>query len=267
MFDKASVGAGHLKTVEKKNLSLVVITLNEETSIERCLRSVPFADDIIVVDSGSTDGTADRARACGARVVQEAWRGFGGQKRFAVQQAKHDWVLCLDADEALSPESAAEIASRFATLDPRTGYQLPRRSFHLGRWILHGGWTPDFQLRLFHRGHSQWTEAPVHESVRSPARARLTQPILHWVFDDLSDQVITNDRYSGLQARERFARGERFSLFRLLVRPWGKFMETYFLKLGVLDGVPGFVISVSAAYSMFLRYAKIWELQRREGGR
>lgn len=245
-------------------LSLVVVTLNEEKNIARCLRSVPFADEILVVDSFSTDGTVEIAQSLGAKVLQEKWRGFGPQKRFGVEAAKNDWILALDADEALSPELAGEILSLFKGLDEKTGYLCSRRSFHLGRWIDHGGWRPDWQLRLFNRRHSNWSEAGIHERVQSPREARLPQPILHWVFDDLSDQVVTNDRYSSLQARERYERGERFSWSRLIFKPWGKFVETYFLKRGFLDGMPGFLISVNAAYSVFLRNAKIWELQRRE---
>lgn len=248
--------------MEKKPLSLVVIAFNEEKNIERCLRSVPFAKDIVVIDSFSSDRTAEIATSCGARVIQEKWRGFGAQKKFATEQASEEWILSLDADEALSPELQREMVERFPSLDPQTGYQLPRRSYHLGRWILHGGWTPDLQLRLFNRRHSQWADSPVHESVRSPRRERLENPILHWVFDDLSDQVVTNDRYSSLQARERFERGERFSLLKLIFKPGVKFVETYFLKAGCLDGLPGFLISVSAAYSVFLRHAKLWELGR-----
>lgn len=252
--------------MEKRPLSLVVITLNEEKNIERCLRSVPFADDIVVVDSFSTDRTAELAGSLGARVISEKWRGFGAQKHFATEQAKNDWVLSLDADEALSPELAAEILARFETLDPEVGYELPRRSFHLGRWIGHGGWFPDPQLRLFNRKRAQWASSDIHEHVLADRRERFANPILHWVFEDLSDQVVTNDRYSSLQARERFARGERFSLPKLVFKPWVKFVETYFLKAGFRDGLPGFLISVSAAYSVFLRHAKLWELGR-EGRR
>jgi glycosyltransferase involved in cell wall biosynthesis len=247
----------------KLPLSLVVITKNEEENIERCLRSVPFAGDVVVVDSFSSDRTVERAKALGARVFQESWRGFGPQKQFGVSQAKHDWILSLDADEALSPELAKELHARFANLDAQTGYRLPRRSFHLGRWILHGGWTPDRQLRLFNRSSSKWNEDGIHESVKSPKVESFRSPILHWVFRDLSHQVVTNDRYSGLQAEALDSQTQKFSIFRLVTKPWVKFMETYFWKRGFLDGLPGFIISVSAAYSVFLKHAKLWERQQK----
>lgn len=249
--------------MKKLPLALVVVTKNEENHIERCLRSVPFASDVVVLDSGSEDRTLILARECGARVFVEEWRGFGPQKKRGAELAEQDWILSLDADEALSPELAEEISRLFETLDPHTGYLLPRRSFHLGRWIDHGGWRPDRQLRLFNRRHSQWNEARVHEKVVVEKTARLNEPILHWVFDDLSDQVITNDKYSSLQARALFDRGVRFSLWKLIFKPWGKFLETYFFKRGFMDGLPGFIISVGAAYSLFLRFAKLWELEQR----
>lgn len=215
------------------------------------------------MDSFSKDSTVAKAEGAGARVIQEKWRGFGPQKRFAVENAKYDWILSLDADEALSPALADEIRREFASLKPETGYILPRISFHLGRWIRHGGWYPDGQKRLFHRAHSQWTDARIHEKVESPATAWLKNPIQHWVFDDLSDQQKTNDKYSGLQAQALFEKGTRFRVHRLVFKPWVKFVENYFLKRGFLDGLPGFIIAVGSGYSVFLKWAKLWELERR----
>lgn len=248
----------------KLPISLVVVTLNEEANIERCIRSVPFASDVVVVDSFSKDRTVELAQKLGANVVQEKWRGYGPQKAFAVSKATSDWILSLDADEALSPELQAEIVERFATLKPETGYEFPRRSFHLGRWIHHGGWYPDAQLRLFHRQHSQWSQDALHEKVQVKSKERFQSDLLHWVFDDLSDQVITNDKYSSLGAGNLATSGKRFSLLKLILKPWTKFVECYFLKLGFLDGLPGFIIAVGAGYSIFLRHAKLWELQKRK---
>lgn len=248
--------------MEKLPLSLVIVACDEEDQIERCLRSAPFASELLVVDSFSKDSTVSKAQSAGARVIQEKWRGFGPQKRFAVDQAKYDWILSLDADEALSPELADEIRREFAGLDPKTGYILPRISFHLGRWIRHGGWFPDGQKRLFHRTHSQWTDAAIHEKVESPATAWLKNPIKHWVFDDLSDQQKTNDRYSSLLAQALFEKGTRFRFHNLLFKPWVKFVENYFFKLGFMDGLPGFIIAVGSGYSVFLKWSKLWELER-----
>lgn len=245
----------------KLPISLVVITLNEESNLARCLESVPFADDVLVVDSFSKDKTADIAQKMGARFLQKAWQGYGEQKTFANSQAKHDWILSLDADEALSPELQAEILARFSELNPETGYEFPRRSFHLGRWIDHGGWYPDYQLRLFHRQHSSWSTAALHEKVQVKSKERFRSDLLHWVFIDLSHQVLTNDRYSGLGAQNLLSKGRRFSLLKLIYKPWVKFIEAYLVKQGFRDGLPGFIIAVGAGYSIFLRHAKLWELE------
>ena len=245
-------------------LSLVVVTLNEEANIERCLRSVPFADDIVVVDSFSTDRTVELAEKMGARVFKEKWRGFGPQKAYATAQAKNPWVLSLDADEALSPELQQEILNSFAALDPEAGYKIPRRSYHLGRWIDHGGWYPDLQLRLFNKSHSQWNTAGLHEKVITKRELRLKKPILHWVFKSLSHQVVTNDRYSTLGAEQLRKNGKKFFFLKLLFKPVSKFLETYIWKRGFLDGMPGFIIAVGASYSIFLKFAKLWEMEMLE---
>lgn len=260
-FDKTLI-QGDANKVLKLPISLVIITFNEEAHIERAIRSAPFAEDVVVVDSFSTDRTVEIAKACGARVFQEKWRGFGPQKAFAAEQAKHPWIISLDADEALSPELAAEIMECFSDLDPQAGYEVPRKSFHLGRWIGYGGWYPDYQLRVFNKDHAQWNAAGVHEKVEVKLKKRFKTPLLHWVFDDLSDQVITNDRYSSLQAQQLYNAGKSFSYFKLVFKPLSKFLETYIWKRGFRDGLPGFIISVGAAYSVFLRFAKLWELER-----
>lgn len=246
----------------KLPISVVIITLNEEAHIERCIRSVPFADDIVVVDSFSADRTVEIAEKCGARVFKEKWKGFGPQKAFATEQAKNPWIISLDADEALSPELAAEIVESFSDLDPEAGYLFPRKSHHLGRWIEHGGWYPDYQLRLYNKTKSQWNSASLHEKVEVKKILKMKRDLLHWVFDNLSDQVITNDRYSTLGAKQLAEAHERFSYLKMIFKPFGKFVETYFVKRGFQDGLPGFIISVGAAYSLFLKFAKLWEIER-----
>ncbi len=243
----------------KLPISLVIIALNEEAHIERCIQSAPFVGDIVVVDSFSVDKTREKALALGARVFQEKWRGFGPQKAFATAQAHYSWILAMDADEALSPELAHEIQEKFVELDQEAGYLFPRLSYHLGRWIRHGGWYPDYQLRLFNKDKSQWNSANLHEKVEVKYLHRMSGDLLHYVFDSLSDQVITNDRYSTLGARQLLDQGKSFSYLRLVLKPFGKFIETYFVKMGFLDGLPGFIISIGAAYSLFLKYANMWE--------
>jgi glycosyltransferase involved in cell wall biosynthesis len=246
-------------------LSLAIICLNEAAHIERCIRSVPFATDIVVLDSGSTDRTREIAAACGARVFDEPWRGFRAQKQRATDLCAHDWVLSLDADEALSAEAQAELAAllQSPTLNERDGYELSRVSWTLGRWIRHGGWFPDWQLRLFNRARSSWQGGEhVHERVVAANTARLNSSIEHWPFESLSEQIATNNRYSGLGAEELRARGTRFSILKLVFKPLSKFFETYVVKFGFLDGMAGFIIAVGAAYSVFLKFAKLWELGR-----
>lgn len=244
-------------------ISLVVVTYNEEQNIERCLRSVPWASEVVVLDSYSQDNTVKIAHELGARVFQEKWKGYGRQKASAVEKAKFDWILSLDADEALSPELAKEIFQRWPKFNSMSGYMLPRKSFHLGRWIGYGGWFPDYQLRFFHRSSGQWSSNSIHERVQVAQEEKLKNVIHHWVFDDISDQVKTNDKYSTLQAEALSTAGKKFYYWKLVIKPTTKFFETYLLKRGFLDGLPGFIISVSAAYSVFLKWAKLWDIERK----
>jgi glycosyltransferase involved in cell wall biosynthesis len=246
-------------------LSLLVITRNAEPHIARCLKSVPFAADIVVLDSGSEDRTIEIAKSLGARVFEEEWRGFGPQKRRATELANSDWVLSLDADEALSDAAQIEVQALLAKPAANVeAYTFPRLSFHLGKWIRHGGWYPDWQTRLYNRTSANWSADPLHEKIecKSAQRQRLNSPILHWVFKDLTDQVATNNRYSTLGADQLFMKGRSFYLFPLLTKPWVKFFETYIWKMGFLDGLPGFIIAVGAGYSVFLKWAKLWERKR-----
>lgn len=255
-------------------LSLAIITLNEADNIERCIRSVPFASEIVVVDSGSSDDTVKIAESLGARVVFEPWKGFRAQKQFATQLCTNDWVLSLDADEALSMEAAEEVLSLFggagshrseqiSILSDCDGFEFPRLSWNLGRWIKHGGWYPDLQLRLYHRMKASWQGGEhVHERVSAGKVLRLKGPLLHWPFSTHAEQVATNNRYSGLGAQDLLHRGKKFRLYKLILKPLTKFIETYLIKRGFLDGLPGFIISVGAAYSVFLKFVKLWELQK-----
>jgi hypothetical protein len=246
-------------------LSLAIICLNEASNIERCIRSVPFASDVVVLDSGSTDGTREIAAKLGARVFNEEWRGFRDMKRRATELCKNDWVISLDADEALSEGAAREVQTLLSNrqkLEAHDGYEFPRLTWNLGRWIRHGGWYPDRQLRLYDRRHAQWEGGQhVHERVQAQRTGWVGETILHWPFPTLAEQIQTNNRYSSLGARELHAKGMRFSVLKLVFKPWSKFLETYVLKRGFLDGLAGFVVAVGAAYSVFLKFAKLWELE------
>lgn len=247
-------------------LSVVIITKNEERNLPRCLESVKWADEVLVVDSGSTDATVEIARRHGARVLLETWRGFGPQKAFASLQAKHDWILSIDADESVPRELENEIARRLSTLDERSAYALPRLSLMWGKPIRHGGWYPDRQVRIFNRRYANWDQAPVHEKVHAEKTGRFEHHLLHYVFRDVAHQIDTNNRYSGLLAEKDLAAGKRFRLWKLVFKPYFKFFENYLWKRGFMDGLPGFIIALNSAHSTFLRWVKIWESERRTPG-
>lgn len=244
-----------------KNLSVVVITKNEESNIERCLASVDWVEDVVIYDSGSTDRTLELAKKMGARVFTGPWLGFGPSKRKVTEFSKNDWVLSLDADEEVTSELKREILQKLDTLHPEVGYLIPRRSWFIDRWIMHGGWFPDRQLRLFHKKYSMWNEEKIHEKVIAKSQDFFLNPMNHYVFKNISDQIETNNRYSGLLAEKLFLSGKKFNLFHFMTKPCVKFVECYFLKLGILDGWPGFVIAKNAGYSVFLKWAKLREFE------
>lgn len=244
-------------------LSVVIITLNEEHNIRRCLGSVSWASELLVVDSGSTDRTRELAREAGARVLEHAWEGYGQQKNWALSQAKEAWVLFLDADEELSPGLQEELRSFLANPGNSDGGDFPRKTWFLDRWILHGGWYPNRLVRLTRKASGRWTEPSVHESLEvSGAVHQFRQDLLHYTFNNVGDNVATNIRFSRLGAKVAKARGERGSLLRILFKPIGKFLETYLWKLGFLDGFPGFVISMNAAHSIFMKYVELRTIEK-----
>lgn len=248
--------------MEKRPISLVIITLNEDENIARCIQSVPWADEVIVLDSDSKDKTREIATSLGAKVHTQKFLGFRDQKQMATDLAKNDWVLCLDADEALSLALSEEIIHQFDTTPIQDGYKMPRLSFHMGRWIKHGGWYPDRQLRFFNRKKAKWGGGHVHEKVECANVGVFKNNILHYVFRDIKHQVDANNRYSSLGAQDLFDRKKKFCLLKLFIKPISKFLETYVWKLGFLDGLPGFVISVGASYSVFLKFSKLKELEQ-----
>jgi glycosyltransferase involved in cell wall biosynthesis len=232
--------------------------MNEADRIGECLRSADFADEWIVVDSHSTDATREIAAAFGARVIERDWAGWVEQKNFAVEQASHDWVLCLDADERLSPELRRSIEAALERDDDAAGFEFARLTRYMGRWIRHGGWYPDRKLRLFRRDAGRFEGRNPHDRVRVNGRVeRLAGDILHDPFRSLSDHIRTIDRYTTVAAEEKHARGVRASLVDLTLRPWGKFVRMYLLKRGLFDGLPGFVVAVTGAFYVFLKYAKL----------
>lgn len=242
-------------------MSVVLISLNEQSNIERALRSVAWADDVVVYDSGSTDQTVEIAKRMGARVIQATWKGFGPTKHAATLLAQHDWVLSIDCDEEVSESLKNEIKTKISSLKPEVVYRLPRLSFYLKRWIKYGGWYPDYQARLFNRKIHNWNHADIHEKVEAQHYESLTSCLNHYVFKSINQHVQTNNRYSSLQAEQMFSHGRKFSWFHFLTKPPFKFFECYFLKRGFMDGWAGYVIAISASYSVFLKWSKLKELE------
>ncbi len=243
-------------------ISATLITLNERANLERAIRSLGAADDIVVVDSGSTDGTVELADRLGARVFMHAWPGFAAQKNFASEQARYDWILSLDADEELDDEAQAAVRE-WKTAEPAApGYRFARRARYLGRWILHSGWYPDYKVRLYDRRRGRWEGAYVHESVVVKGRVEtLPGEILHYTCDSLDDHRKRIEFYTDFAAREMLEHGRSVNaLARRLGPPW-KFVDTYFLRLGVLDGVQGYWIARMAARYVRRKYEKWAELR------
>lgn len=238
-------------------ISATIVTLNEEHNVARAIESLRCVDEVVVVDSGSTDRTREVAARLGARVVEEHWRGYAGQKNFAASLATHEWILSIDADEAVAEELEAEILLLKKNGPTFDGYTMPRLAQYLGRWIHHGGWYPDRKVRLYRRTKAEWVGAYVHESVRLNGTAgELHGNLLHFTCDSLSAHMKTLDRYTSLAAQELVARGVRPGLSRIILDPPWTFFRTYIVRRGLLDGLHGFVIAWMAALYTFLKYTK-----------
>ena len=245
-------------------VSVTIITLNEIANIDACLDSVAWADEVVVIDSGSTDGTVERAQARGVRVLVRGWPGYSEQKNIAAGEAAHDWILSVDADERVTPALAAEIRSVLASEPSAAGFRMPRVTWHLGRWIRTTDWYPDYQLRLYDRRRAKWPPRLVHESVRADGQvAYLASELQHCAYRDISHHHEVMNRYTTLAARQMHEQGRRAGPLDLALHPPAAFLRNYVLKRGFLDGLPGFIISVMNAHYVFLKFAKLWELRRR----
>ena len=249
----------------RQPLSVAIITLNAAAQLEACLRSVHFADEIVVVDSGSTDGTQELAERCGARVIAQPWLGFGPQKQFAVEAAQHDWVLCLDADERVSLELQAAIESTLQ--QPATGaYRFARCNRFLGRYLKYGEGYPDWSLRLFDRRQARWSDDAVHEKVVSQASVgTLPGDLLHDSAETLAAYLTKQNRYTSLAADMAWQAGKRSSFGRLVFSPIVRFIKFYLLRQGFRDGLPGLIHIAIGCMNSFLKYAKMLERQRTDG--
>lgn len=245
-------------------ISATVLTLNNERTLEACLESIAWVDEIVVVDSMSTDASTQIASRHGARVIQREWPGFVAQRNFAKEQTRGDWILWVDADEVVPPALKMEMmeAVESAPLDLQ-GFLVPRCSFYLGRWIRHGAWYPDLSVRLFRSQGNWWGGEEPHAAVQVKGRlGRLRNHILHYNYSSFSDQIRTIDRYAEMSAKELHRKGEPFRLRKMLLHPLGRFIKEYLIQQGFRDGMPGLIIVVSTMFYVFAKYAKLWELSR-----
>lgn len=238
-------------------ISATIITYNEERNLPRAIESLRCADEILVVDSGSSDRTVEIAEKLGAKVIDSPWPGYAKQKNFAAERAEHDWILSLDADESLSEALEAEIWKLKKAGPKCDAYTMPRMAQYLGRWITHSGWYPDRKVRLYHRAKGTWAGDYVHESVQVTGLVgHMEGNLLHFTCESLSEHLKTMDRYTTLAAEQIVASGRKVTWGRLICEPPWTFFRTYVVKAGYLDGVEGLAIANMAALYNFLKYAK-----------
>jgi glycosyltransferase involved in cell wall biosynthesis len=244
-------------------VTVTIITKNEAAHIGAAIDSASWADEIIVVDSDSSDDTVALAAAKGVRVESRPWTGWVDQKNFAASLAANDWIFSLDADERLTPALAHEIKGVLSSDPPHAAFKVPRVTFHLGRWIRTTDFYPDYQTRLYDRRSARWEGHYVHESVKTHGSAgMLSQELQHFSYDNLSDHLDRINAYSTLAARQMYESGRRANALHLLFHPPAAFLRNYILRRGFLDGTVGLTLSIVNAYSVFLKFAKLWELQR-----
>ncbi|HEV2500289.1 MAG TPA: glycosyltransferase family 2 protein [Terriglobia bacterium] len=256
-FDGRSLPLPNPPPPSMPSISATIVARNEAANIARALQSLALADEILVVDSGSTDDTCKIATGMGARVLVEPWRGFAAQKNFAARAAKHDWILSLDADEEFDARAKASIHRWKASEPDAAGYRFARRARYCGKWINHSGWYPDYKTRLYHRLRGEWTGSHVHESVAVTGQVRvLPGEILHYTCDSLADHRNRIEFYTGLAAEQMMAEGRSAGPLRRLVAPPWEFLRTYLFRLGILDGAQGFWIARMAALYVERKNAK-----------
>jgi glycosyltransferase involved in cell wall biosynthesis len=248
------------ETKTRESVTACVVTFNEEKNIGRCLDSVAWCDEIVVVDSFSTDRTVEIARQYTDKVVQREWPGFRAQKEFAREQGSCEWSLLLDADEEISPELKAEIFQALENSDA-VGYSMPRMVFYLGKWIRHGDWYPDRKLRLYKKDCGHIDGIDPHDFVQvDGAVEKLGHPIFHYTYDDPAHHMRTLDQFTTVAAKEKFKMGRTCSVNDLAFRPIWAFLRGYFFKAGFLDGKAGLVVAVMGAFGVWTKYMKLYDL-------
>ena len=248
---------------KRNNISVIIRTFNEGKNIRACLESISWADEIVVVDSESTDNTTSIAREYTQKVVVQPWLGHIGQSQFATDQASKLWVLSLDADERISPALRDELLGIDLNKSQFDAYEMPRRHFFMQRWINHSAWYPDYKIRLFRKDRCRWGGYAPHDKVQVPgSTGRLKNDILHFIYRDLEHFASTKNRYSTLTADDHFRNGKRARLVDFTLRPLYAFLYRYFVRMGIFDGVPGLAISIMESHAVFMKYMKLYELQK-----
>ena len=246
----------------KNKLSVVIITKNEEINIERCLNSVLWADEIVVVDSGSTDNTLQICKNYNCKIVKTEWLGFGLTKKLAVKSAINNWIFSIDADEEVTENLHKQIQCILEAPEVN-GYNIRRSSFYLGKKINYCGWNSDYSLRLFDRRKGNFNNKLVHESVvLSGKRAKIKSPLLHYTYPTIESHLNKMNHYSSLGAKQLSAKKKKIILIEAVCRGKLKFLKMYFLQLGFLDGKTGFILSLNSGYGVFLKYLKLWQINR-----
>ena len=249
----------------REKISACVISFNEENKIERCLKSLTWCDEIVLMDSFSTDRTLEIARKYTDRIFRQEWLGYVGQRNMVREKAIHPWILYVDADEEVSPALRDEILIEFDRgNDPYVGYEFPRIVYFLGKWIRHGEWYPDVKLRLFKAefGRTEGIEPHDKVVVNGPVK-RLKAPVFHYTYGEIGDQLHTLNRFSSISAQQRFVQDRKIHVIDLILHPFFRFLKGYILKGGILDGMHGFIIAMVCSFASFAKYAKHWELLQR----
>lgn len=247
-----------------ESLSVFIITHNEENNIKACLESIKWADEIVVVDNDSNDNTIKICKEYTDRVFQEEWKGYSRQKQSALDKTTGDWVLSLDADERLTPELRLEIEDILAYKERlKDGYLIPFKSYFGKKWIKHGGWCPDYRLKLFRKGKGRFGDEKVHEAVKVEGSiGHLKSPIEHYTYTSISDFIKRMDLYTSLFAEDYYKKGKKAKWEQLVFRPHFTFFKMFFLQRGILDGYYGFLLAILYSYYTFLKYAKLREMGR-----
>lgn len=244
-------------------ISAVIITKNEEANIERCLNSLKWVDEIVVIDSGSVDRTVEICRKNNCKVVETEWLGYGKTKHLAVDSASYDWILSIDADEEVSEKSVSSIKTIIEE-DETFGYKVQIKSFYLGRLINHSGWGKEFKLRIFNRKYGNYNDADIHETVLLNGEKKKSDIVFfHHTYPTVEKQIKKIDRYSSLQANELFANKKRYPFLLIPLFVLNKFISTYVLKLGFLDGKEGFILAFFSSVGVFSKYIKLWKLNNK----